>query len=234
MRVNIGLPKERSGGSVNGVDVSGSVTEIGRAAVRRDGYGRFYCGGGLVRPVDAAALRVEPIDRAVLASDEHATGYHRRLAKGGPGARKAEGPLQFELANRVAIEARGARRLEPGVEWVHSPAVPHRVVFGNGRFCGADAGAAVRHGNIRGSVGGGSIRARQVFGHSGALGRAEEIALRLHDARLEGPEDRVAGHLTEHLGQRSASAAVRPMAGRAFVLEDVLRALGPACRNREN
>src|SRR5437879_3807731 len=183
MRVNIGLPKERSGGSVNGVDVGAGVTEIGRAAVRRDGYGRLYGGGGLVRPVDAAALRVEPIDRAVLASDEHATGYHRRLAKGGPGARKAEGPLQLELADRVAIEARGARRLKPGVGWVHSPAVPHGIVFGDGRFCGADAGAAVRDRNIRArSVGGGSIRARQVFGDGDALGCAEEIALGFHGA----------------------------------------------------
>lgn len=79
-------------------------------------------------PVNATGPRVDRIDLARRAADEHAPAHDCRLRVGLVRIVVSECPPQFELGNVLGAQSRHRRRLKTMLRLVDSPAIPMRPV----------------------------------------------------------------------------------------------------------
>src|SRR5205823_2295160 len=166
------------------VDEVNRVSRGALATDRSDRWSIAHDGAVLERPVNASRLRIQRIDKTVVASDEDAARSDGRLRVGRNSRRKTESPLQFQSLYLGGREARRIRRLESGIRQIAAPAIPLRPASGIRK--GRIAAALIRHVLRIAGARAAQRTAAHEFGHAAFIGVVELVALFFHAARCQG------------------------------------------------
>src|ERR1700690_3105891 len=118
-------PQFAAGLCIHGIGIGLEVTEEHRIASAvcdpLDRHRIAYPGARLVRPVDAAALRIQAVHVARIGTYEYATRDDAWLSIGRGTVGEAEGPLQLKTAHGVARQSRLGGVLEEAVGAIRPP-----------------------------------------------------------------------------------------------------------------
>src|ERR1019366_3099866 len=93
MRVNVLLPQKLTVSGIDRINVCARIPEEGGIPFGVNRNGGLHGVGSFECPIDTACLRIEGIDRAILAPLENLAAIRRGLTVCGPGARKTESPF---------------------------------------------------------------------------------------------------------------------------------------------
>ncbi len=107
VRLDSDLPCGRAGARIDRMDPTVLIAEDerGLCAVARHGHRRAHRTVGLIRPIETSGLRIERLNRAAGAADEHRSVDDRRRTERRHVAREPERPLQLQLAEVGGVEA---------------------------------------------------------------------------------------------------------------------------------
>src|ERR1035437_9257151 len=96
MRVNVLLPHKLAVSSIDRINVCARIAEEGCIPFGVNRNGGLHGVGSFESPIDTARLRIECIDRAILAPLENLAAIGRGLTVRGPSARKTKGPFEVQ------------------------------------------------------------------------------------------------------------------------------------------
>src|SRR5262249_54516926 len=121
MIIDLRFPEQLSSLSVECKNVCLTVAKVNRISSRAlaahgsDRWGVAHDGAVLERPVNASPLRIQRVNKTVVAADEDAARNDGRLSVGRDSRRKTESPFQLQPRHFGGGEARGSNRLEAGI-----------------------------------------------------------------------------------------------------------------------
>ena len=224
--VDSASPAQLPRGGVQRVDVGARVAEVhGASRARRlvaDGQRGADPALRGERPVDAARLRIERVDGAVLAPDEQASTGDGRRRPGRRGVRKPERPLEREPRHVGGGQSGLVRRLIPRVGVRRRPACP-RSNARSPRSLEPEAGSRLARSTSANRCPrdvAAERPAAQVLRNRAPLGAAQAASLRAHAAGGQRRHDGFRGPLPQEIGMGCARFGRAVVAARAVAGED--------------